>query len=239
MLHDGSTTREQFVQLGEGFCTQLLIPRGHLLPTAAILDVGCGNGAVARALTRFLTPPGRYEGVDVNETTIAWLQEHYRAYPHFHFGHADVSNSLYNAEGITKAARYRFPFPDESFDLVLLKSVFTHMLPAEVDSYMREISRVLRKHGRSVITYFLLNDESRGFISRGLDVHRVTFDYLGDPLCRIANPDIPEAVVAHDEARVRRLYAETGCSIVELAFGNWCGRSSLLGHQDLVIAMKE
>jgi hypothetical protein len=50
---------------------------------------------------------------------------------------------------------------------------------------------------------------------------------------------MPEAVVAHDEQRIREYYAEVGCGVMELAFGNWCGRTSLLGLQDVVIAVKE
>ena len=239
MLHDGSSSPEEFVLLGENFFKYILVPRAHLPPTAAILDLGCGNGGVARALTDYLSPPGRYEGVDVNGTTIAWLKQHYAAHPNFRFTHADVSNKLYNSAGSGSAASYRFPFDDSTFDLVLLKSVFTHMLPVDVHAYMREISRVLKKGGRSVVTYFLLNDESLRFIDRGLDTHRLTFEYDGDPMCRIANPDIPEFVVAHDERRIREYYAESGCSVLDLAFGNWCGRSSWLGLQDLVIATKE
>jgi hypothetical protein len=104
---------------------------------------------------------------------------------------------------------------------------------------MREISRVLRQGGRSVITYFLLNEESRSYVERGLDAHALRFEYMGDPLCRVANPELPEAVVAHDERRIRQYYAEVGCSVMELEFGNWCGRASLLGLQDVVIAVKE
>jgi len=239
MLHDGSSTPEEFVLLGESFFQYILVPRAHLTPTAAILDLGCGNGAVARALTRYLSPPGRYEGVDVNPATIGWLQQHYGAHRNFGFTHANVANKLYNPTGKATSVAYRLPFADSSFDVVLLKSVFTHMLPAEVHAYLREIGRVLKKGGRSVITYFLLNTESRRFIERGLDAHRLTFEYDGDPMCRIADPAMPEFVVAHDEGRIRGYYAETGCSVIDLAFGNWCGRTSLLGLQDLVIAAKE
>jgi SAM-dependent methyltransferase len=239
MLHDGSSSPEEFVLFGDNFNQYILIPRAHLLPSAAVLDLGCGNGSVSRTLTRFLSASGRYEGVDVNATTIAWLQKRYESYPNFRFTHANVYNKLYNLGGQTIAGEYRLPFADSVFDLVLLKSVFTHMLPDDMHTYMREISRVLRQGGRSVITYFLLNDESRRFIERGLDAHRMKFEYAGDPLCRIANPKMPESAVAHEERRVREQYAEVGCSVLEVAFGNWCGRSSQLGHQDLVIAVKE
>jgi hypothetical protein len=49
---------------------------------------------------------------------------------------------------------------------------------------------------------------------------------------------MPEAAVAHDEARVRAYTASAGLSVCELAFGDWCGRPSLLGLQDVVIAVK-
>ena len=76
MLFDGSSSPEQFVQLGEGFCQYFLIQRARLQPSAAILDLGCGNGAVARALTSYLSPSGRYEGQDIHSGSVAWLQEH-------------------------------------------------------------------------------------------------------------------------------------------------------------------
>jgi SAM-dependent methyltransferase len=134
-LYDGSSSGEEFVRFGELFCQNILIPRGHLAPTAALLDVGCGNGAIARALTSFLTPPGRYEGLDIKLASVTWLQQQYQRFPHFHFTHADVRNSAYNPAGRYQPQDYRLPFPDGSFDVVLLKSVFTHMVPGEVRSY--------------------------------------------------------------------------------------------------------
>ena len=239
MLYDGSSSPQEFVLFGDSFLQHILVPRAHLLPAAAVLDMGCGNGSVARALTRFLTPPGRYEGVDVNPGSVAWLQDHYKAYPNFRFTHADVWNKAYNPDGKLDGGAYRFPFADGTFDLVLLKSVFTHMVPVDVHTYLREISRVLRRGGRAVITYFLLNDESRRFIDQGRSVHALYLDYESDPLCRVVDPVVPESVTAHDEGRIRTYYGEVGCSLVEIDFGNWCGRTSQLGHQDLVIAVKE
>jgi SAM-dependent methyltransferase len=238
MLHDGTSSSEEFILFGDNFRDYILRPRAHLPPAAAILDVGCGNGSVARSLTHFLSAEGRYDGVDVNGRTVAWLQDRYRKYPNFRFTHADVWNKVYNPGGGTQGASYRFPFADGAFDVVLLKSVFTHMLPADVETYMAEIGRVLKKGGRAVITYFLLNTESRRFIDRGLDVHGLKHDYAGDPLCRVSDPSRPELVVAHDEQRVRDGYARIGCTLLEMVFGNWCGRASLLGHQDLIIAIK-
>ena len=43
--------------------------------------------------------------------------------------------------------------------------------------------------------------------------------------------------MAHDEQRIRHYYADMGLVPVEISYGDWCDRPSLLGLQDLVIAM--
>ena len=240
MLHDGASSPEQFVQLGAGFCQYFLIQRARLQPSAAFLDLGCGNGAVARALTTYLSPSGRYEGLDIRAATVAWLQKHYARYANFRFLHADIYNKNYNPAGRIPGREYSLPCADTSFDMVLLKSVFTHMVPDDVRCYMSEISRVLKPGGCSVITFFLLNNESRRVVSIfGRDTIKLAHDYEGDPLCRVANPEIPEQAVGHDEHRIREFYAEVGLGPIELAYGDWCGRRALHGLQDVVIALKE
>ncbi len=238
MLFDGSSSGEEFVALGENFCRELLMKRALLAPTSALLDVGCGNGGIACALTRVLSSEGRYEGLDINKTSIEWLQAHYGAFPNFQFSHADVYNKMYNGTGRYAPRDYRLPYPDSAFDIVVLKSVFTHMLPDDLRAYIRECSRVLRPYGRAVITYFLLNAESARF-ARGTAKLRLDVEWPGDPLCRVMNADVPEIGVGHDEGRIRGYYAESGLSIAEIVYGDWCGRPTMLGFQDLVVAIKE
>lgn len=238
LLFDGSSSPDEFVRFGDGFVNGILLRRGYLAPSWAILDVGCGNGSVARALTSVLDAQGRYEGIDVSASTIAWLQDRYRLYTNFHFTHSDVFNKMYNPGGSQAAREYRFPFEADRFNTVVLKSVFTHMLPDEVHAYLREIARVLRPSGRAVISYFLLNEESRRLIARGADRLRMPFEIPGDPLCRVATPAVPEEAVAHDEARIRAYYAGVGLSVSEIVYGDWCGRPTMIGLQDLVVATK-
>ena len=54
-----------------------------------------------------------------------------------------------------------FPCADNSFDLVFLTSVFTHMFAGDVENYLSEISRVLKPGGKCLITWFLLDEVSR------------------------------------------------------------------------------
>jgi SAM-dependent methyltransferase len=238
MLYDGSTSPEEFVLYGDNFHRDILLARVHPPQNAAILDLGCGNGQLARPLTRFLSPAGRYEGLDISLQSVEWLREHYRPHPNFHFHHADVFNKMYNPGGRHTPDNYRLPFSDATFDVAVLKSVFTHMMPAGVRNYLKEISRVLKHGGRCLITYFLLNEEADRFMKQGLDKMSLRHVYRNDDLCRVADPELPEKTVAHDEHRVRRYYSELDMSVMEISYGDWCGRPALLGLQDHVVARK-
>ena len=207
-----------------------------LRPTARVLEVGCGSGRMAVPLTRHLRR-GSYEGFDVHAEAIGWCQRHITArHPNFRFEHADIFNTWYNPEGRWRASEYRFPYDDARFDAVLLTSVFTHLLPADMDHYQREVARVLRPGGRMFATFFLLNDESRRLLESGRST--LALDTVLDG-CRVHDRCLPEFAVGHDEERVRRHLEACGLHIQEpVRPGSWCGRSSFVSYQDIVIAVR-
>lgn len=127
----------------------------HLLPYHSVLDVGSGIGRTAVALTGYLTASAKYEGFDVVKDGIDWCNNNISSkYSNFRFTHTEVINDLYNLSG-TPATSFRFPYPDDTFDVVFLFSVFTHMGKSEVEHYLREIHRVLKSGGRCLGTYFI------------------------------------------------------------------------------------
>lgn len=215
----------------------LLVSEGGLKPEDRILDVGCGTGRIARSLTRYLTH-GSYDGIDIVRPSIEWCQEAYRAaHPTFHFHTSDVYNRLYNPEGKFQARDYQFPFDSESFDFVFLTSVFTHMLPAEMENYFAEVTRVLKKGATCFITFFLINDESLHLINQG--VSTLSFQHQLDG-CWTNDSELPESAIAYAETAVRQAYQRHDLSIQEpIRFGRWCRRKQGMSYQDIVIAKKE
>jgi SAM-dependent methyltransferase len=140
---------------------------GGLRPEHRVLEVGCGIGRIAIALTEYLKD-GSYVGFDIVPQGIDWCRREVTSrFPKFEFFHSDIHNKLYNPGGRIEAGQYGFPFPDSEFDFIFLTSVFTHMVPGEVRHYTSEIGRVLRPGGRCFCTAFLIDGPARDAMARG------------------------------------------------------------------------
>ena len=128
---------------------------------------------------------------------IEWAQQSISTkFPNFAFRKADIFNKFYNPDGVFKAVDFRFPYKEESFDLIFLTSVFTHMRGAEVRHYLDEIRRVLRPGGKCLTTCFMLNGESEKLIRKGKSTQNLVHP-LDD--CFVVLPDVPEASLGFKE----------------------------------------
>lgn len=240
----------QISEIGERW-VDLMIELGSTAPDAAVLDVGCGPGRTAAALTRYLDPDrGRYEGFDVMPRSIDWCAKAISPrYPSFRFQVADLHNAQYNPNGRQAAGDYVFPYADAEFDVAVAASLFTHLRPFESRRYLEEAARVLAAGGRLLGSWFLLNDQSRELIADGR-AWGGSFGGEREPLelrefsdergFEFASPHarVPEHMILVDEELVRSLHERAGLQIVEARYGSWAGREGGPGRfgQDLLVA---
>jgi SAM-dependent methyltransferase len=225
----------------------VLVDVTGLTPTDRVLDVGCGAGRLATPLARFLGPEGSYEGFDNNADRIAWCNEHVGGlHPNMRFSLADVYNGQYNRTATLQPRDFTFPYGDREFDVVVLMSVFTHMLPEDIEHYTREIARVMKPGGRAMITWFILNEESERLIDAQRDRRRDPAGNAQDAALghdfghyRTTDPKTPEYVIAYREDWVRKTYRDSGLEIAEpVYYGGWSGRPDTRLNQDVVVAVR-
>ena len=208
----------------------------NITPSDKVLDVGCGWGRLALPFTGFLSPEGEYHGFEIIENRVSWAKKNISSrHPNFHFKLVDVKNFIYSDKGVS-ATSFKFPYDDSSFDLVFLNSVFTHMLPQDVDHYLSEIRRVLAPGGKCLSTYFLLNKEALGLIENGKSLIDFKFEMNG----YMTNDNVnPEEAIAFEEQYILGLYEKHEMSIdTPITYGSWCSRTSFLSFQDIIVSTK-
>ena len=225
-----------FKKIGEEFF-RYFKGLGELKPSEKVLDIGCSFGRLAVPLTKYFNENGRYEGFDIVASDINWAQKKISSkYSNFHFQLADIYNKEYNPKGRYQPANYRFPYQDNYFDFVFLSSIFTHMLPDDMAHYFSEISRVLKKGGRCLITFLLLNEESLKLIEEKKPP--LNFKYVFKEY-RFVDENVPEVAVAYNEQFINHLYEKFGFKVKgPIYYGSWCRREKSLSHQDIIIASK-
>ncbi len=221
-----------FVAQGDTFL-EYFKEYANLKPNHRVLDVGSGIGRMARPLTRYLSS-GSYEGFDVVETGVTWCKENItKEHSNFNFTYVELKNDLYTDSG-ADASIFKFPYEDNSFDLVFLTSVFTHMVAHEVEHYMQEIARVLKPGGKVFSTFFILSDASKKHMI-GTDFE---FKFKRENHT-LMDDKVTAANVAYEEHYLKnQLLEENGFTLKHFLPGSWSSAPNSFDFQDIVVAEK-
>lgn len=228
-----------FKPIGESW-VQAFVREAGLRPDERVLDLGCGVGRSAVALTRHLGPKGSYEGIDIVRPSIEWCQQNITPrFPNFRFSHADVFNRHYNTTAKTQVVDFRLPYADGEFDFAFLTSIYTHLVPRDARHYLSELHRVLKPGGRCFNTFALLNERSRRAIADGSALGGLAaLRHEIEEGCLVVDPKDPENVIAYPEEKVAEMYAACGFEPIEIRYGRWSGVPGAVRAQDIVLARK-
>src|SRR4029077_19545452 len=116
--------------------------------------VGCGVGRLGTGLRAHFGKLANYTGVDVDAGSIAWCRKHLTG-NNVAFIHLDLANDRYNPDGARMDENFRLPLRDESYDVIHLYSVFSHMETLDVVTYLHELYRLLAPEGTVFLTAFV------------------------------------------------------------------------------------
>ena len=225
---------QQFEDHGRHF-TEKLTEDAGLRPESRVLDLGSGCGRIAIPLTKILRPPGFYYGLEPVKELVGWCcREVTSRFPHFQFVHCDVRNALHNPQGRENPETYQLPFEANQFDLIIVTSIFTHLLPAATQRYIAECARVLAPAGRFFGTFFLIDNgtsSADGFLK---------FIHPQHDIALSIDPQLPERAVAYHSDWLLDPFRRSKMRFLPpVRWGGWTGRQPAYSGQDVLIFEKE
>lgn len=189
-----------------------LVEEAGLTSRGRVLDVGCGPGRLAIGLLDLPGGVAEYLGLDVHRPSIDWCARNLgRSEPPFRFRHVDVRNDRYNPRGSEPAGAVRLPAESASHDVAYLYSVFSHMLPSDVEGYLRELHRIVAPGGTLFFTAFVETEVPE--VSVNPDGYVQPW---GGPL----------HCVRYERGYLERMLGEAGFAVEKLAHGTETDRQS-------------
>lgn len=200
----------------------LLDQLGLLRPELRVLDFGCGPGSLVPRFAEVLGRQGRYRGLDIHAASIDWCRRNFAGDARFSF------------ERLDPLAPAPWPATAGSWDLVLAKSVFTHLLEPEARTALSEIGRTLAPGGRAMLTAFLF--EGSVFANRGLPWFPCPGPTAAVRWRRAARPT---AAVAVEAETFRRWLADAGLKVESMVPGFHPGGAEPPTGQDTLVLVAE
>ena len=223
----GGGNEDTFLRVGFEFLNYF-INKIKLSKSANVLDIGCGVGRIAYALTTFLNEDGKYEGFDISRESIDWAQREISArYKNFAFSHFDLNHSLYNSEGEESLNSFTLPYSEKSFDFIFLTSVFTHLSGEEIKFYLKEIERVLKNGGICLMTAFIIEEGVP-------DIFKYEW---GEGYTK--TPETPKSAVAYEKSIFHSWISEQNLSEINYFPGYWKSNKFTDTYQDMLVVSKD
>jgi SAM-dependent methyltransferase len=223
---------ELFISIGDDLVTQIQTLAG-LQRDFSLIDIGSGYGRLAHALLR-QGFSGKYIGLEILKRHVTWCQENLSR-ASISFQHLDVYNSRYNPSGTIRAEAVKLDELVNKGDLIVLTSVFTHMMPTKIENYIDCFSRMVLPGGSVCATFFLLNESRRELIEKKQS--GLSFPFQLTDFSLYHNEHDPLHAIAFDESWAIALIQKKGMIVKKIQHGYWCegSRANTSQYQDFVV----
>jgi SAM-dependent methyltransferase len=204
-----------------------------------VLDVGCGCGRLAAALTQHLSPTGMYCGVDIVADLIDFANRHIKPlHPNFRFLTLEKSNPAYDGwRGVGNSptiGTLAEACEVGTVDLCLGTSLFTHLDADMAIETLAAMRRALAPDGRVLISLFLLDNGTRSMIARGRSAFRFEHEHAEGIFVQDLHG--PLGAVAFEHSYFVDLLTQAGLYVEKILYGGWPGRPFHVSGQDILIA---
>jgi SAM-dependent methyltransferase len=205
----------------------------------SILDVGCGCGRIAAALTQYVDGKSHYVGIDIVPGLISFARNFITPrYPSFRFLLLNESNKTYDwwlrPEGETGIAKLTEGVPAQSIDLAISVSLFTHLDYPSALEMLTSIHQVLKNDGRVFMTVFGLDASAR----EGVEAGRTPFSFKHrTPSGKLfaEKSDDPTLAVAYDDGLLNELIGSASFRLERRVRGYWSTGGTGETFQDVLI----
>lgn len=212
---------------------------GKLGPGESILDVGCGCGRIAAALTQYIDGKSHYVGIDIVPGLIDFARNFITPrYPSFKFLLLNQSNSSYDwwrgKSGEIEIAKLTEAVSAQSIDLAISVSLLTHLDYATALEMLTSIHQVLKNDGRVFMTVFLLDANARD----GIEGRRTEFSFkhrTQTGKLYAEKSDDPTLAVAYDGELLDELIGSAGFQLERHVRGYWSSGGTGETFQDVLI----
>jgi SAM-dependent methyltransferase len=219
----------------------ILVEQAGLESGDRVLDIGCGCGRLAAALTQHLGPQASYVGVDIVAGLVDFANRHIPwRHPNFRFVTLQQGNPAYDAirhdgESPTIASLDDACAP-QTVDLCIATSLFTHFDTEMARTALKAMRRALAPDGRAFISLFLLDAGVRALIGRGGAAFQFEHRYADGVF--VQNLGRPLEALAFTSGHFIDLLSEHGLYVERALYGRWPGRAGCVSGQDILIVRR-
>src|SRR2546423_1156905 len=208
----------------------------------SILDVGCGCGRIATALTQCVGRDADYVGVDIVPGLLDFAKNFISPrYPRFKFLLLDEGNLTYDAwrpkGSIADLQKLSDARPEGSVDLAISVSLFTHLDEGAAREILNTIGRLLATDGLAFITFFVVDDEAREGMARGTTGFQFAYRTPSGELFAEKIED-PTYAVGYSLERLDKMVRSSGLRREDWIRGYWSQGNSGETFQDAVMLRK-